>query len=285
MQWGDVQTTIAGAYTQIQKALEAYFKYTLHQLPDPLQRYNVLTYDADPTELPMIFADGAFASIPQVGEFPPGIIGGLAASAVNSLWREDRVFIIKVTDAAYGKGAGAACNAFPVMTACVNGVAYIFARWMMDGGTELIRSRLSQPNWNVWGAYKQGSGNDNHLADYGLDLTAIAISTQKTQDEHGFDFKDQNGATITQLRNHPTDLGLADIMYFSLPICDIAAIIGPNMHLNGPGDQSGDDPIVVWGACTCAQMKDWPADKTTGYPDDPNGPVVSECQGQGWVNN
>jgi len=284
VQWGDVQTAIASAYTQIQKALEAYYKYTLHQLPGSPN--GGTTYDADPTELPTIFAEGTFASIPQVGEFPPGIYGGLAASAINALWREDKVFIIKVTDAAYGKGAGAACNAFPVMTACVNGVAYIFARWMMDGGTIIKSSRLFEHDWNVWGAYKQGSGNDNHLSDYGLDLSAIAISAQKTQDENGFDFKNQNGATLTQLKNHPTDLKLADIMYFSLPICDIAAVLGPNKHLNAnPGDGTGDDPIVAWGACTCAQMKDWPSDKTSGYPDDPNGYLPSECQKQGWVNN
>lgn len=155
----------------------------------------------------------------------------------------------------------------------------------MDGGSEITNSRLFQHDWNVWGAYKQGSGNDNHLPDYGLDLGAIATSAQKTQDENGFDFKNQNGATLTQLKNHPTDLKLADIMYFSLPVCDIAAVIGPNKHLNGPGDQSGDDPIVAWGACTCAQMKDWPADKTSGYPDDPNGYSPSECAKQGWANN
>ena len=248
-----------------------------------------ITYDADPTELPMIFANGAFASEPHVGEFPPGIYGALAASAINALWVEDKVFIIKVTDAAYGKGDGAACNAFPKMTACIDGVAYIFARWQMDGGTEITSSRLWTKEWNVWGAYAQGSANgmDNadQLSQYELSLTTIAKSAQKTQDEHGFFFQDQNGATLTQLQNNPTDLNLEDLMYFSLPICDIAATIGPNKHLNGPGDETGDDPIVAWGACTCVQMPNWPQADSTQYPDDRNGYVASDCRGQGWADN
>ena len=266
--------------------MEAYYDYTLTKLPGPPD--GGITYDADPSELPQIFKDGTFASIPEVGEFPPGIYGALTASAVNALWRQDKDFIIKLTDAAYGKGDGAACKAFPIMTACLDGVAYIFARWQMDGGTEITSSRLWTKEWNVWGAYAQGSANGKQNADqltqYGLSLSAIATSAQKTQDENGFDFKNQNGATLTQLQNNPTDLNLADLMYFSLPICDIAAIIGPDKHLNGPGDETGDDPVVAWGACTCVQMKGWPTGDD-GYPDDPNGYVASDCQKQGWADN
>lgn len=283
VQWADVQDNIGSAYTQIQMALETYYKYTLNQLPGPPN--GGTTYDADPSQLPSIFADGTFASEPQVGVFPDGIYGALAASAINALWRQDKVFIIKITDAAYGKGAGAACKAFPVMTACLNGVAYIFARWQMDGGTNLSPSHLDDKAWNVWGAYRQGSGNDNKLDQYKLNLDTIAASAQKTQDENGFDFKNQNGATLTQLTNHPTDLKLEDIMYWSLPICDIAAIIGPNKHLNGPDDKNVVDPIVFWGACTCVQAKAWPTDKDTGYPDDPNGFLGDVCRSHGWGNN
>ena len=256
----------------------------MKQLPGPPN--GGITYDADPSELPMIFADGTFASMPQVGELPPGVYGALTASAVNALWAQDKVFIIKVTDAAYGKGDGAACKAFPVMTACLDGVAYIFARWQMDGGTEITSSRLWTRKWNVCGAYAQGSikrkKNADQLSQYGLDLSAIATSAQKTQDQYGFMFKNQNGATLTHLQNNPTDLKLADLMFFSLPICDIAAIIGPDKHLRGPGDKTGDDTIVAWGACTCVLMKDWPTDQ---YPDDLNGFPADACQQQGWAKN
>ena len=46
---------------------------------------------------------------------------------------------------------------------------------------------------------------------------------------------------IDQLTSNPTDLKLVDLMVWSLPICDIPAIIGPDKHLNGPGDETGDD--------------------------------------------
>jgi len=71
VQWADVQDNIGSAYTQIQMALETYYKYTLNQLPGPPN--GGTTYDADPSQLPSIFADGTFASEPQVGVFPDGI--------------------------------------------------------------------------------------------------------------------------------------------------------------------------------------------------------------------
>lgn len=284
VQWAGVQSAIGSAYTQIQKALEAYYKFTLDTLPgDP---DGGVTYDADPLQLPSIFADGTFAAIPEVGEFPPAIYGALSASAINSLWRQDSVAIIKVNDAAYGKGDGAACAAYPEMAACIDGVAYIFIRWKMDGGDEISSSRLWPHDWSVYGAYNSGpNDNKNNLEEYGLDLTSIAISAEKTQQQNGFDFKNQNGATIDQLKNNPTDLNLADLMYISLPVCDIPAIIGPDKHLGGPGDETGDDGIVAWGACTCVQMQGWPTDKDTGYPDDPNGVLDSDCRKNGWIDN
>lgn len=111
----------------------------------------------------------------------------------------------------------------------------------MDGGSEITWSEFFEHDWNVWGAYAEGSGNDDHLKDYALTLNDIAASAQKTQDQNGFLFKNQNGATIDQLTSNPTDLKLADLMFWSLPICDIPAIIGPDKHLDGPGDQTGED--------------------------------------------
>lgn len=237
-QWAGVQSAIGSAFTQIQKALESYFDYTLHKLPGPPN--GGVTYDADATELPMIFADGTFASTPSVGVFNPGIYGALAASAINALWIQDKVVIIKFDDASLGKGPGKACQEFTSRSACIDGVAYLFVKWRMDGGSEITWSEFFEHDWNVYGAYAEGSGNDDHLKDYALNMEVIAKSAEKTQKENGFLFKNQNGATIDQLKSNPTDLKLEDLMFWSIPVCDIPAIIGPDKHLNGPGDETGD---------------------------------------------
>ncbi|KAL8826888.1 MAG: hypothetical protein Q9191_003523 [Dirinaria sp. TL-2023a] len=82
-------------------------------------------------------ASGTFASTPEVDVFNPGIYGALAASAINAVWIQDKVVVIKINDSASDKGDGAACQAFPNRTAYIDGVAYIFVKWAMDGGSEI----------------------------------------------------------------------------------------------------------------------------------------------------
>jgi hypothetical protein len=295
VQWGQVQSAIGSIYTQISDALAIFYNNTLNSLPpfDPLSSYQ---YTKDPAQLPMIFKNGAFASQPKVISLTAsGLYSVLAAAAINALWAQDKVFVLKISDAAYGKGAGAACKAFPIMTVCQNGVAHIFARWVFTGTIGLDNANpgsnhLDVKSWNVWGAYAQGSStgenNANNLETYSLDLTSILASVQKTSDLNGgkFPFTNQNGATIKTLVDDTANLTSSNLVYFSLPICDIDAILGPNKHLNDPDDQSKDDPIIRWGACTCLQGPNWPGSEDL-YPDNVNGYGNEGCQANGWGSN
>ena len=242
--------------------------------------------------------DGYFAQNVEVGTINKDVYGALAASAINALWIQDGVFIIKITDAAYGKGTGKACKIFPDLTACIDGVAYIFVRSQVYTGEPVtnLRERYNWQKWFVFGASSQGSGGDGtpntpHLADYGLDTTVIAKASEKTQRAHGFLYDNQNGDTIDHLIQAPTDLAKENLMFFNLPICDIDAIIGSGKHLGPPydsvGEEAPDDPIAHWGYCTCQQVHGWPADK--GYVVDASDGVVNytpeECRELGWVSN
>lgn len=217
----------------------------------------------------------------------------MAASAVNALWAQDGVFIMKISDATYGKGDGAACKAYPIMTVCSDDgkTAYIWMRWKMQGGIALdnvvLESYLDPKSWNVWGAYAQGSGgggaqNANHLEEYKLDLKSLTTSAIKTFDENGFPFTNQNGATIDHLKSEPTDLKLADLLYISLPVCDMDAVLD-GKHLKDPNDKTGDNPIVRWGACSCGQYNKWPGD-TDVYKVDTAGYTTGDCQNKGWAS-
>lgn len=289
VQWSEVQAALGGVYTQLTVALETYYDYTLEQLP-------ASNYETNATDLPSIFKDGEFASQSVVTNVPvlteSGIYSTFASSGINALWAQDLVFIIKISDSSYGKGAGAACKAFPTMTVCVDGVAFIFARWSWTtmspiDETSDINNYLDARSWQVWGAYAEGSAggtpNVDQLTQYNLDLPTILTSVHKVLAINAtYPFLNQNGATIAQLDDHTTDLTEANLAFFSLPQCDIDSILGPSRHLNGPGDETGDDPIVRWGACTCVQQSTWPA---SFYPDNNSGYVLSDCQSMGWGNN
>ena len=71
---------------------------------------------------------------------------------------------MKLTDAAYGRGSDAACHALPVMTVCIDKVAYILARWSHpvyshreEKGPGHSGARLDKNSWQVFGAYKEGT--------------------------------------------------------------------------------------------------------------------------------
>ena len=290
MQWGQVQDAIAQAYTQVVESLKWYYSHTLLELPDETQ-VPEYTYDMDPTQTPQIFANGGLAAAVQLQPFDLGTYGALAASAINALWASDKVFVIKISDSAYGKGKGGACKAFdPSFNVCINGVAHIVVRWQLYSDTDIAQGTVTslyidKLNWFVRGITTAGgSGNQDFLSLYKLKLPDIVASILKTFAANGFPFTNQNGATINQLKAHPLDTKQADLMFFSLPVCDIDGVLGPGKHLVPPNDASGDDPIVRWGACTCAMQKNWPSGNSI-YANPASGISPAECKNQGWANN
>lgn len=263
-------------------AQETLFDSTLLSLPAA----GATGYGTDPLQAPTILASGIFAQSISVGVFEAGTYGALAASAINSLWVEDGVFILQISDTAYGQGAGAACAAYPDRTSCINGVAYIWLRWsyhpaVADKGGGYA-ARLDTDTWNVWGAYGEGSGNANHLVDFGLDLPTLTNSAIKTWGlANGFPFLDQDSATISQIQDNPSDLNQADLIFFTVPICNIDYIIGPDKHLSD---------LATYGGCTCSMQsypnslnETWRNDLPT-YAAFPGGYVGDGCTA-GWVNN
>ncbi|KAG8527283.1 uncharacterized protein KY384_008027 [Bacidia gigantensis] len=267
-QWGEVQTAVGQIFTQASDGIGKFYDASLDHWPDyPDTGHRI---DEDPSQLPMILAGGSFAALPQI---PPtitntGIQNALAASAINALWAADHVFIMKLTDQAYGRGDGAACNGRPVMTVCKDGAAYIFARWVTtSSGARVTRviNPFDTASWNVWGAYKQGTGpdgstNDNMLSKYGLDLSKILDSVLKTAAlaKGQYPFDNQNGALLDYLQSNPSDVSPAALSFWNLPVCDMEAAIGPGLHL--PTQGFFLDVISNWGPCTCMQDSNWPKD-------------------------
>ncbi|KAG8532949.1 uncharacterized protein KY384_002827 [Bacidia gigantensis] len=297
-QWGEVQSAVGQAFTQISDALDTYFKDTFHTLPSAHNSgQQGRSYVDDPSLIVSQLSHGVFATNVEVGTINPGVYGALAASAINALWAQDQVFVIKITDKAYGKGAGAACKAFPDQTACINGVAYIFARFqvtVVNGDQPDDYSRFERRSWFVFGIGPTGTAGDgtknaNHLKDYGLELPDIALAVEKTWDEHGFPFTDQNGATIQHLTTYPTDVAAKDIMFFNLPVCDFDFTMGAGKHLADATERDVDDtvidPIVFWGLCTCYQQHGWPDSYTIPgtEPQLPRDP--EDCRNSGWVDD
>ena len=74
---------------------------------------------------------------------------------------------MKLTDAAYGRGPDTACDVLPVMTVCIEKVAYILARSSLpvhshreERGPGHSGARLDKNSWQVFGAYKEGTAPD-----------------------------------------------------------------------------------------------------------------------------
>ena len=219
----------------------------------------------------MILAGGSFAALPQIPDTitNTGIQNALASSAINALWAADHVFVLKLTDKAYGRGTGAACNGRPNMRVCKEGVAYYFLRWVTTSSGDYRATRFINPlnvkNWNVWGAYKEGTGpdgsaNDNLLGKHGLDLSKILDSVLKTAAiaKGKYPFDNQNGALLDYLQSNPTDISPAALQFWNLPVCDMEAVIGSGYHL--PKEGYFLDVIPNLGPCTCMQDPNWPKD-------------------------
>ncbi|KAG8531866.1 uncharacterized protein KY384_003502 [Bacidia gigantensis] len=280
-QWQAVLSVIGNLFKQVETVLETYFNNNLHKLP--------------PDGLPQVLATGDFADTPQVGAFNQGVEAAFATVSINALWLLDKVLIIKVSDAAYSQGAGAACAAYPTQSVCVNGVANIFVRWQLTPGINTVgtananspgggaqRPSISpayergpsfdESAWNVFGAYALGTAGDgtanaNHLTDYGLDLGKILTSAEDTQAKHGFLYKDQNKDTLDTLRNNPTDLSPESLTAWNLPICDIDAALkakGKSMLKKPPTPQNDGvpegqtNPVATWAVGVCSTIDGWP---------------------------
>lgn len=306
-QWGDVQAAIGSAFTQIVNSTEEFFNNIMLTLPET--ENNPITYDVDPTQTPTLFYEGTMAGPITVGLLNNGIYGALAASAINALWASDGVFIMKISDKSYDDGSGTkACDAYPALTICNNDpglegtryagngdTAYIWLRHVMNGaiaiGEGVAWSFLDEKKMFVWGAYARGTGaegseNANNLDEYGLNLVDMTISALRTFDENGFPFRNQNGATITSLRDDPTDISLATLLHISLPLCDIDAILDGKKLTKGKYDEN---PIVRYGPCTCAQYGKWPRLDDDGeeslYTPDVGGIPEDQCRKESWKDH
>jgi len=196
------------------------------------------------------------------------------------------VFIMILSDEAWGKGAGQACKALEGMTTCIDGVAHILMRWKTSMTKAAVTpnsganpQEIDPGQWSVRGAYKNGDKNDNHLADYKLNIVDIIQSAEKTFAENGYPFTNQNGATIDHLTTKPLELAQKDLLFFSLPVCDLGAIMGKGKHLNHDVGGDNKSPIEVYGACTCIQGKNWPI---KSYPLD-SGLIPETCR-KNWVS-
>ena len=287
-------------YKKALDGLDAYFKSTFHTLP-PAGNSGIpgRSYVDDPSLLVQLLKNGAFSGNVEVGSINHDVEAVMAAFAINSLWIQDKVLIIKISDGAYGKGAGAACKAFPEQTVCIDGIAHIFVRMQTFEGAfprgydEGIHTTFNANSWFVFGMTTIGEGaggvkNANHLSEYYLDTKKIANSADKTQADYGFLYKNQTTATIKALTSGTQELKVENLMFWSIPVCDIDAIIGPEKALNKivhskkyPLHFPSKDPIAFWGLCTCLQAKGWPDEyvlkDSSMVPWKPE-----ECRKRGW---
>ncbi|KAL8744904.1 MAG: hypothetical protein Q9190_002909 [Brigantiaea leucoxantha] len=270
-QWQGVDDAVKNLFKQCETALEAYFDWALRTTPSTDNYY----IEEDPASVVSLLHDGYFAAPVDIGVFPPGVYGTLASSAINALWVQDQVLFLRLSEKSYGSDP---CKAFPDVTVCLDGIAYILIRWVFTDSLEIGHVNLDPDRWQVYGAYKVGDGNDDHLKDYALSKENIAASAWQTQQEGGFLNKNQNGMTIDALTKHPKDLKVEDLASWNIPVCDIDKILNGKV-LQGAPDESGDNGIAVWGACTCLQDPDWPADQ---YPDADNSYQADECRDKGW---
>ena len=290
-QWGEVQDAVGAAYKQLTEGLEKFFNSILSTKPED---GNQPFYYEDPNQLPVYLQYGAFASVPEVGSLNDGVFGGMAATAINALWASDGVFLMIMPDDVWGQGAGEACKALPDMTLCIDGVAHILMRWKhasakaaVTPGSTAVPDSLDPAQWAVWGAYKSGdpingAENDNHLADYKLDSKLIIDSIKKTYAENGFPFTNQNGATIEHIRSNPLNLNQADLLFFSLPVCDLGVVM-KGYHFNQDTGRQDEGAIEAYAGCTCMMVDKWPEDK--GYSLGDNALGSDQCKKQGWVAN
>ena len=248
-------------FDKLATAIEELYRYTLGPFPKGKD------YSEDPRNLPFTLHSGYFAQPKKVDVIDPQVKGVVSAAGINALWLQDKVFIIKLTDNAYGQGKGEACKAYAKMTVCIDGVAHIVARWAwLDPleGTGTINNWLSDSHWFAWGAYGEGSAdgtdNANHLPEYGLNLEDIVKSSVKTQDKFGYLYKQGLSETADVLKSQTSELEESELYFWNIPVCDIESIIGKNKHLGDPFGYPTENRIPMWSGCTCLLDKKWPKD-------------------------
>lgn len=248
LQWSDVENALGNLTNQTAVAIGAYWTTQLGSQPEVMDA-NRDTYDADPTALPAILSGGGFASpeSSNVQTFPSAIYGGLASSAINALWNEDKDFIIKMSDKTLGAGPGSACKALPSMTYCdENGVAWIFMRWNWKQvlSSHSTVSMLNTQDWQVWGAYSSApnnpSGNENQLDKYGLSLEIIAKSAWRVQQEYGFWTSETDTATVKSVLANIANLSLDQVISWNMAVCDLDSVLNGKHFV-----QSGTVSVIV----------------------------------------
>ena len=199
------------------------------------------------TAIAAILKGGAFAApvtIPYYkNESSDFVCAAVYSVGVNAMWNADGVFIVKISDATLGQGPGAACNGTAqkglVANNCgADGEAYIFIRWnFRQFGQPAKRGPWPHPlgpyfldpyHWQVWGAYSSApnnpAGNADELAQYGLDLNTIALSSVRTQEKLGFWGQDTLGIIQSGVE---TDLeGVLEssrLQVWNIAVCDLDA--------------------------------------------------------------
>ena len=275
VQWGEVQTAVGKLYQSVTIALDQFFQQVLKKLPlDPITTpVGQNDYFADPVQLPQILKDGRFADQVAVGSINADVLGAVVSPAINSLWIQDKVMIFKITDHAFNQVAtGQACKFWPKQTVCRDNVAHIFARWVADDtpSRPVLPASLNRATFYPWGASDKGTAADgtpnaDHLAEYALTLDTILDSATATQAAHGYLYSGTTDDTLKQLTQHPTDIDQADLASWTIPICDIDAVLkakgnGKTYLGVGPTDQEDGKSLINRGICTCLQAQGWPKD-------------------------
>ncbi|KAG8529114.1 uncharacterized protein KY384_005749 [Bacidia gigantensis] len=287
VQWGEVQTAVGKLYQSVTIALDQYFDSVLKTLPQYASGAAV-DYFNDPVQLPSVLKDGHFASNVDVGSINPNVFGAVVSPAINSLWVQDRVAIFKITDHAYNRvDHGKACSFWPDQTVCSpdGGTAYIFARWINTPQPRERIPALDTNKWHVWGTSDKGEADDgtknaNHLTEYALSLDIILQSAIKQQAKHGYLYSNTQQDTLDQLTNDPGDITEADLASWTIPICDIDAILKAHGKTYIGAEPVGTEfgySLPTWAMCTCVQAEGWPTDK---YPYE--NPIANPECSPGW---
>lgn len=169
------------------------------------------------------------------------------------------------------------------MTVCIDGVAYIFMRWV--GAFEADPNLKGNPegwaldfsNWQVWGAYNSThlnpAGNANRLGQYGLDLEGIALSSFAVQEVFGPWATNTTQSIINAVENNIDHITLANTMQWKLASCDLDAVLN-GQHFNPQKntvvslvlrcltlDGAWELTVVQWSdyiACSCVNMTNFP---------------------------
>ena len=301
MQWTAIQDAVGHLFAQVKDALTGFFSHVLKELPKDPAKLNP-SYLDDNSYAPKMFQHGTFADQPddfiKVSEKAPN--WALNTAAINALWGADKVFIMKLSDKAYGMGAGAACKSvFSPMGVCRDGVLHIWMRWSFAGPlaseSVFLSATLSHTSFFVWGAYDFGSAqtkltsttkNAESLKAYDLTLDELTTSALEVFAAHGFPFTNQNGAILDNLRKEPLNLDKSRLIQMTVPVCDLEVALGGHSLKKSPGQYDEKElegnRVTWWGACTCAFDPKWP-NKVDQFKQPTGSYSADECQKSGWT--